>query len=515
MAQQPRDPSGKLWVGMVLSRSTWVWLLAGLGLAALSQYVQFVSGIYGAVAPYSVPLADLAVLGILGGTAAAGLSARNWWQQARQQQTASTQGHKPLRRVKLTPDQVQSDLENADRLIQKLQDDISRRALRAKIQEIDQRLSQQELHLVVFGTSSAGKTSLINALLGQPVGETAPTLGTTQQGSIHTYQLAGFKGSISLTDTPGLLTIGGAGEAEARSLAQKADLLILVVAGDLLASEYAELIELAQLGKPAILALNKTDQMLPEEVETILAHLRQRTADVIPPEQVVAIAADPEPLKVRYCFADGSRQETWEPQSPDTANLIHQMAHLLQQKGSHLRLANALLQTQTLTEAAQKALQEERSQRGRQIVERMQWATAAALAVTPMPALDVVAGVAIQARMIGELHQAFDRRITLKRAQQAAQSLAQILVQLGGMELATQALGSFLKASPLALMGIPLQAVSGAFLTRVAGLSYLEWLQSGDPWQEEEMQQRVKQQLHNHRPLAFLTQLARQARSSS
>ncbi|MEN9226033.1 MAG: DUF697 domain-containing protein [Thermostichus sp. HHBFW_bins_43] len=501
---------------MVLSRSTWMWLLAGLGLATLSQYVQFLGGIYGAVAPYSVPLADLAVLGILGGTTAAALSARNWWQYRRSHHSAPlpSRVRKPLRRVKLTADHVQSDLEDADRLIQKLQDDINRRALRAKIQEIDRRLSQQELHLVVFGTSSAGKTSLINALMGQPVGETAPTLGTTQQGSIHTYQLAGLSSPISLTDTPGLLTIGGAGEAEARLLAQKADLLILVVAGDLLASEYAELLELAQLGKQAILALNKTDQMLPEDVETILAHLRQRTAAVIPPEQVVAIAADPEPLKVRYRFADGSLQEGWEPQPPDTAALIHQMAHLLQQKGSHLRLANALLQTQNLAEAAQAALQEERTQRGRQIVERMQWATAAALAVTPMPALDVVAGVAIQARMIGELHQAFDRRITLKRAQQAAQSLAHILVQLGGMELATQALGSFLKASPLVLMGIPLQAVSGAYLTRVAGLSYLEWLRSGDPWQEEILQERVRQQLSNRRPLAFLTQLARQARSS-
>jgi hypothetical protein len=168
-----------------------------------------------------------------------------------------------------------------------------------------------------------------------------------------------------------------------------------------------------------------------------------------------------------------------------------------------------------LTEAAQQALQEERCQQGRQIVERMQWATAAALAATPLPALDVLAGVAIQARMIGELHQVFDRRITLRRAQQIAQSLAQMVVQLGGLELATQALGSLLKASPLMVMGISLQAVTGAYLTRVAGLSYLEWLSSGDPWQEEILQERIRQQLQNRHPLAFLTQLARQAHSNS
>lgn len=52
---------------MVLSRSTWVWLWAGLGLAALSQYLQWVSGIYSFVAPHSEPLADLVVGAILGG----------------------------------------------------------------------------------------------------------------------------------------------------------------------------------------------------------------------------------------------------------------------------------------------------------------------------------------------------------------------------------------------------------------------------------------------------------------
>ena len=116
---------------MVLSRSTWVWLWAGLGLAALSQYLQWVGGIYSFVAPHSEPLADLVVGAILGGTAAAGLAARHWWQQARRRQSAPSQRTQPLRRVKLTRNQVQADLEDADRLIQKLQNDISRRALRA------------------------------------------------------------------------------------------------------------------------------------------------------------------------------------------------------------------------------------------------------------------------------------------------------------------------------------------------------------------------------------------------
>ncbi|MDX2272765.1 MAG: GTP-binding protein [Cyanobacteriota bacterium] len=494
-----------------LPRPLGLWLVTGVGLVVFSQYLQWVAGIHNSLALYSAGLANLSVLLIVSCTLGALIVGGVWLRRdpSPTSLSSSRSAAKPLKPVKLTPQQVRSALSETDSLIEQVKNDIERRALQARAQAITSTLQEAVFHVVVFGLSSAGKTSLINALLGGWVGETAPTMGTTQEGSVHTYSLQGVHGSILLTDTPGLQTIGQTGESEAKTLAAAADLLIFVVAGDLLASEYEELLTLAKLGKRAILALNKTDLMLPEDVQVILAHLRRQTQGVIPADSVVAIAAQPQPLKVRHWFADGSMQESYEPEPPDTHSLVTTIAHILHQQGSHLRLANALLKTQTLTAAAQEALQQERHSQGKQIVERMQWATAAAVVVTPLPALDVLAAIAINARMIGELHALFDRRITLKRAQQAAQSLADLLLKLGGVELATQTVGSALKASPLALMGIPLQAASAAYLTRVAGLSYLEWLGAGIPWQEEDMLQRVKEHLHENRPLPFLSQLAR------
>jgi hypothetical protein len=475
-----------------------------------SQYLGALNGIYGTVAPYSTWLANALVGLALSATGAILLLAVNWIQQ--KQKPRSQPPKRSSRPVKVTASRVQASLGEADELIAQLHNQITRRSLQDKATQIGANLEDHQFHLVVFGSSSAGKTSLVNALMGRCVGETAATLGTTQQGSVHTYEIPGRHGSILLTDTPGLQTIGYTGEEEAKALAQTADLLLFVVAGDLLASEYEELLQLAQLGKCAILVLNKTDQMVPEDQEIILQQLRSRTAKVIPPDHIIPIAADPQPLKVRHVFADGSVQVEYEPQSPDTEALVSQIAAVLQRQGQHLRLANALLQTQTLVAAVQEALQQERQEQGRQVIERMQWATAAAVAVTPIPALDVLAAVAINARMIGELHALYGQRITFKKAQQAARSLAELLVKLGGVELATQAVGSALKASPLALMGLPLQAASAAYLTRIAGLSYLEWLQSGTPWQLEAMTERMRIQLQNHRQKDFLQQLVGQVR---
>ena len=69
------------------------------------------------------------------------------------------------------------------------------------------------LHVVVFGTVSAGKTSLINALLGRDVGETEAVMGTTRHGESHTYELKAVDATVCLTDTPGLSEAGEAGEA--------------------------------------------------------------------------------------------------------------------------------------------------------------------------------------------------------------------------------------------------------------------------------------------------------------
>ena len=154
----------------------------------------------------------------------------------------------------------------------------------------------RRFHVVVFGTGSAGKTSLINALLGRDVGRTEATIGTTKAGEAFTYEMEDVDGTVLLTDTPGLSEIGegGAGrEAEARDLAARADLLLFVVDHDLIRSEFEPMAALARQGKRSIVALNKKDRLLDADREAILAKLRERLAGLVAPLDVVAVSAPP------------------------------------------------------------------------------------------------------------------------------------------------------------------------------------------------------------------------------
>ena len=71
--------------------------------------------------------------------------------------------------------------------------------------------TSEEFRLVALGGGSVGKTSLINALLGRSVGETAAVMGTTRVGQSHIHSVDGLEGTLLLTDTPGLGQVGGDG----------------------------------------------------------------------------------------------------------------------------------------------------------------------------------------------------------------------------------------------------------------------------------------------------------------
>ena len=83
--------------------------------------------------------------------------------------------------------------EHAGEVIRQVSDESARAGLTRELSEIQAGQNRREFHVVVFGTGSAGKTSLINALLGREVGKTEPTIGTTQRAENHTYSLEGSR----------------------------------------------------------------------------------------------------------------------------------------------------------------------------------------------------------------------------------------------------------------------------------------------------------------------------------
>src|SRR5579883_2438226 len=97
------------------------------------------------------------------------------------------------------------------RQVDQIQDEVARQELLLRSRAIEQNLARGHLQLVVFGTGSAGKTSLVNALIGRMAGKVGASMGTTEVGETYSLKLKGLKREILIIDTPGIFETGVAG----------------------------------------------------------------------------------------------------------------------------------------------------------------------------------------------------------------------------------------------------------------------------------------------------------------
>jgi len=421
-------------------------------------------------------------------------------------------------RVKAPDDIIQAaavQTEQAEGVIRQVGDATAREELGRELGELRSSQQHREFHVVVFGTGSAGKTSLINSLLGREIGKTEAVMGTTRHGENHTYTLEGVEGTVYLTDTPGLSEIGTGGtarEREARDLAARADLLIFVLDHDLIRSEYEPLAALVRQGKRSIVLLNKTDRFTQPDRDAILAKLRERLRGLVAPDDIVAGAADPRPVLVRVQRSDGSVESVLEAQSPELAPLRARIEHTLHREGDLLRAGNLLLRAHLLSKKAQDQLARERDQRAQEVIEKFQWITAGTVFANPFPALELLANGAVQFQMITELGAVYGTQISTSHVRMIGGQMIQMLLKLGLVETATSLVAGIFKSSFVGYAaGGAIQGVSMAYLTHVSGEAFAEYFKSGQTWGDGGMQAALIRQFDLTRRVEFLQDFAKQA----
>jgi GTPase SAR1 family protein len=374
--------------------------------------------------------------------------------------------------------------------VTQIQDEVSRQAMLRRTREIEANLARGDLQVVVFGTGAAGKTSVVNALLGRMVGRVEAPMGTTEVGETYTLKLKGLDRDILITDTPGISEAGLAGserEAIARQLATEADLLLFVVDNDLSRSEYDSLQTLIEIGKRSLIVFNKTDLYTESEQETILARLRERVRRYISSMDLVAVAANPKPVTL-----DGGGLFEMEP---DIMPLIRRMALILRAEGEDLLADNILLQSQKLGEEARKLIDNQRRRQAEKIVERFQWIGAGVIACTPVPVVDMLATAAVNAQMVVEIGKIYDCEINVERGREMALSLAKTLASLGIVKGALNLLTTALQLNLSTLViGKAIQGVTAAYLTRIAGKSFIEYFRHDQDWGDGGMMEVVQRQ---------------------
>ncbi len=391
--------------------------------------------------------------------------------------------------------------------VSQIQDEVARQALLSRSREIEANLAQGEIQVVVFGTGSAGKTSLVNAIFGRMVGRVDAPMGTTQVGETYSLKLKGLERRILITDTPGILEAGVAGtqrEQLARQLATEADLLLFVVDNDLRRSEYDPLRTLVEIGKRSLIVLNKTDLYTEEDKETILARLRERVRVFIAPTDVIAIAANPQPIALE-------NGEIFQPE-PDITPLLRRIAAVLRAEGEDLVADNILLQSQRLGEEARNLIDAQRRRQAEKVVERYQWIGAGIVLVTPLPVVDLLATAAVNAQMVVEIGRIYGCELNLERGRELALSLGKTLASLGIVKGAFQLLSTALQVSvPTFVIGRAIQGVTAAYLTRIAGKSFIEYFSHDQDWGDGGITEVVQQQFQLNRRDEFMQEFVRQA----
>ncbi|MEM8505686.1 MAG: DUF697 domain-containing protein [Cyanobacteria bacterium P01_D01_bin.1] len=316
-------------------------------------------------------------------------------------------------------------------------------------------LDRETLSLAVVGNKSVGKTTLVSRL----------------QDSWQAEQF----------------TIDSISEVNGEDVlpAADADLVLFVASGDLMQSELKQIHTLLRAGYRLQIVLNKQDQLLPADRQSVLQRIQTRVEDL--DIGVSAIAANPAIIKVRKHKENGEIEELTEKPEPQLSKLTDRLTYLVKNETQQLVLTTTLRRAKLLQTEVQQLLNAQRRQRALPIVEQMQWIAAGSAFASPLPSLDLLASTAINSQLIVDLGKVYGQTFSLEQAKKAATTLAELLVKLGLVELSTQAFGSLLKTHAATYVaGGALQGVSAAYLTRTAGLSLIEFFEEQSLLPEKE-----------------------------
>lgn len=326
--------------------------------------------------------------------------------------------------------------------------------LTAKLDRLGTELDRQDLRITVTGGKAVGKTALIKVL-------------NSNWASQHQQKL-------SLQETAPLFANTANADAKIGG-----DLVLFVTAGDITDSEFQTLSQLASAGQRVLLVWNKQDQYLPAQQSQVLHSLQQKMQGILGTEEIIAIAASPNSIKVRQHQADGTVQERIENQVSQLDALAARLTEILTQEGQQLVWASAVREAASIKLEAKTLLNGVRRDRAIPIIEQYQYIAAAAVFANPVPALDLLATTAISTQLVIDLGAIYQQQFSLDQAKTVAATLASQMFKLGLVEFSTQTITGLLKSNAVTYAaGGAVQGISAAYFTRIAGLSLIEYFQS-------------------------------------
>lgn len=336
----------------------------------------------------------------------------------------------------------------------------------AGLEQLLHKLTNQVVQIAVFGLVGRGKSSLLNALVGQPVFATGPLHGVTRDRSSVLWQINSDRhavqrlslGSVELIDTPGIDEINGETRAKlAKEIASQADLILFVVAGDMTRVEHNALSELRQASKPILLVFNKIDQYPPGDRQAIYAKIRdERVKELLSPAEIVMAAASPLTARVIQS-PDGRIHAELVPDKPQVEELKLKILEILEREGKALIALNSMLFADALQERVIQRKMRIREGRANELIWKAVLTQAIAVAVNPVTVVDVITTAGIDVAMIVGLSRLYGIDMN---PQKAFALLQKIALAMGGVSLG-ELLANLGLGSLKSLLGISVPATGG------------------------------------------------------
>ena len=146
----------------------------------------------------------------------------------------------------------------------------------------------ERIHIGFFGRRNAGKSSLINAIAGQPVSLVSETPGTTTDPVRKAMEILPL-GPVLLIDTPGIDDEGSLGEmrvARSKEVIRETDIALLVLSAKVFLEENASFLQRGlERSEPPVFrllkALKREQFLLPERERALLADFREEDIPVM------------------------------------------------------------------------------------------------------------------------------------------------------------------------------------------------------------------------------------------
>ena len=347
-----------------------------------------------------------------------------------------------------------------------------------RLQSMLNKLENSIIQIAAFGMVGKGKSSVLNAIIGQNLFITGPLHGVTQDINKGNWKFredevanshlkiqklvqATDNVQIELIDTPGIDEINGEAREElAQDLAQNVDLILFVIAGDITRVEYQALCRLREVGKPMILVFNKIDQYPQADRDEIYATIRdRRVKELLSPSEIVMVTASPL-ITTAHQDETGKLKVIRQRGKPQVENLQLKILEILDREGKSLVALNTMLSTGEINRKLIKEKLAGRETEAEQIIQKAMITKASAVALNPITAIDLFTGAIVDLAMILSLSQLYGIPMT---QQSAIKLLRKIAISLGGITI-SDILVTFGLSSLKGILGVATPATGGLAL---------------------------------------------------